>query len=112
MKTTRTGVAALLGFGSILLSLPALADYPALFWWRESISSSVRECYSQAESAMRQQGLQGIEVGNSDVYGHTDNAAAAITCFPSGGKTQVVIMVTGSDTSEVRDIREALKKAF
>ncbi|XGV99103.1 MAG: hypothetical protein ACAF41_09215 [Leptolyngbya sp. BL-A-14] len=112
MKTTQIGAVALLGLGSVLFSLPALAAYPALYWWRQPVSYSVRGCFNQAEKAMKQEGLQGIEIGNSDVYGHTDESAVAITCFDSGGKTQVVIMVTGSDSAEVKELRETMKNAF
>lgn len=112
MKTIHTRVAALLGTGSILLALPALAAYPALFWWRQPVSYSVKACFKQAEKVMKAQGLQEIEVGSSDVYGHTDDAAVAITCFQASGKTQVVIMVTGGDTDEVKTIDENLKRGF
>ena len=105
-------VAALVGTSSVFLCLPALADYPALYWWRQPVNYSVRACFNKAETILRQQDLQGIEVGKNDVYGHTDEAAVAVTCFNVGGTTQVVIMVTGSDNTEVSNLREAIKNAL
>jgi|GEM_PF-2763787 len=112
MKKGSKAVAALLGFSSLLLTLPAKADAPALYWWRETVNYSIAGCYNQAEQIMREQGLQDIEVGKEDVYGHTDNAAVAVSCFKNGRETVALIIVTGSDNTEVKNLRETIKNGF
>lgn len=110
MKFNYKAILTTLSLSPLMVAMPALADYPALYWWQQPLNMSVARCLRSAEQSMTQTRLQGIRRSSNDVGGHTDNAQAFITCITTGnGDSTAVIMVAGKDNNEVIRLRDRLR---
>jgi hypothetical protein len=115
MKSTystfaQIAMAATFGAGSFLLSIPpAMAEPPAInITEYELNTSSVQQCLRNAEDIMKQEGLENIEVGKSDVFGTRGNTSVELYCV-YGGKILMMI-IAGQNLEETQEVQSALDK--
>ncbi|MFB8790257.1 MAG: hypothetical protein U7123_15735 [Potamolinea sp.] len=67
MKFNYKAILATLSLSPLMVAMPALADYPALYWWQQPLNVAVPRCLRNAEQAMRETRLQGIRRSSNDV---------------------------------------------
>ena len=104
-------IAATLSAGSLTLFIPAaIADAPGISIGNYQLlkSNTVQECVKSAQSVMKQEGLQHIEVTVNDVFGVRKNTSAEMFCL-SDGKS-LILVTTSLNNQERVALFQALQK--
>jgi hypothetical protein len=113
MKISPKRIAALLGFSSLLLAMPARADVPALAWAEYRMDSTVGDCIDKTTQAMEKQGIKiNPDYGRGIVAGNTDKVKVVTECFSVAQTTVVLIIVSGADENETINILTKLQEAI
>jgi hypothetical protein len=95
---------------SLPLSLSAaMADSPAInITEYELNTNTVEECINTAETVMKQEGFQNLNIGTRDVFGVANNISVEMYCVRDG-KTMVLVL-SGSNPDKLQKLQAKLDK--
>jgi hypothetical protein len=93
-RYTGTACAALLAIGVFAAQNAASAAY--LYWTATAVQTgSVSTCFSFAQGAMTQSGVQNVRRSESEVTGSSGGTYVAVTCIGTMPRATAVIMAVG-----------------
>lgn len=101
-----------IGASMALLSLPAKAQAPAVYYAWRSIEGDIAACLNRSTAALQNQNLGNIQSQGNSVAGTSDIATAVFICFDNAIDTTVMIVVSSNDDDTAFNLREGLKSAF
>jgi hypothetical protein len=95
---------------SLPLSLSAaMADSPAInITEYELNTNTVEECINTAETVMKKEGFQNLNIGTRDVFGVANNVSVEMYCVRDG-KTMVLVL-SGSNPDKLQKLQAKLDK--
>jgi hypothetical protein len=102
--------ATTLSTASLALSISAaIADSPAMnITEYELTSNKVEECINTAESVMKEEGFQNLNVSTRDVFGAIGDISVEMYCVRDG-KT-LVLVIAGSNSEDLQKLQSKLDK--
>lgn len=100
------------GIAALILTSPAQAEAPGVYYaWRD-VEGDQAECIARSEQAMISQALLDISMQDNTVAGRTNDSTAVFICLNQGATTTIMVIVASDNEDAALTLREALKQAF
>ncbi|HIK10982.1 MAG TPA: hypothetical protein IGS52_12050 [Oscillatoriaceae cyanobacterium M33_DOE_052] len=113
MKSAGIKLLGILGMGLLLGAGPVFAqDAPDLrVSMVEMGRMNVNDCLRKAEQAMRDMGMDDVEIKDRELaQGEEDETKAVVMCVRHEGETLATIAVSSNERNEAKDIRNELRE--
>jgi hypothetical protein len=115
MQITQKVMATACFLGTILTTLPCLAEPISTSMTQRDGSVDLKTCMTQATGALEKMKFNNIKVSETSAVGDNQDYLALITCYEVRSAKGVMVqsvIVSGPSNQEARKLREGLTKAM
>lgn len=115
MKLDQKAIATACFLGTVLTTLPALAEPISTSMTQRDGSVDLKTCMTQASGALEKIKFNNIKVSETSAVGDYQDYLALITCYEVKSAKGVMVqsvIVSGPSNQEARKLRESLTKAM